>query len=244
MKRTVLALLFCLLMSLGLTACGSETTPASSPADSPQTTAPASSGSGNQAVAPSTPADLKLVESGYTVTDSGYILYAVCIENPNADKAAEFPVISVVGKDAGGAILFSDDWTLGEVLPGEKAFYATSAGNGVAPASVEISLNVDSKKWKSESAYPAGIYSFENVNLIEGGFDQSITGQITLTQDNDKFKEPMIVVVFRDANGKLIGGESTYLSNELTAGKAAAFDISLWDAPDFASYEVYANAWM
>jgi hypothetical protein len=233
-KKLLAAIVLSAMLAFGLTACGGGTTNTSS------------SGSGSQAVPTSSePVELTVVESGYDVSTSGYLHYAVCIENTNAKKAAEYPVITVVGKDASGAILFSDDWTLGEILPGEKAYYANQAGNGTAPETVEFTVTTDSKKWKDADTYPAGIYTIESTNYTPGNYGMdNFTGQITMTQDNDDFEKPMIVVVLRDADGNIIAGYNTYLRSELVKDKPATFELNAYNPPEFASFEIYANPWM
>ena len=230
MKKSLIAFGFAAVLAFAMTACGANSSGAS--------------GGNSQKTTSAKPVELVLTESGYTTDSSGYVHYAVCLENTNADKAAEFPVVTIVGKDGDGAIVFSDDWVIGKVLPGEKAYYASQAGNGTAAKTVEFSVATDSEKWKTADTYPAGVYSIENTNYIEGKYGMaSFTGQITLTQDNEDFAAPMIVVVLRDGDGAIVGGYSTYLSGKLTKDKPTAFELRAHSLPEFASFEVYANPW-
>lgn len=234
MKKLLAVIGLTTVLAFGLTACGGGGS--SSGGDT---------GGDSKKEASSEPVELSLVESGYSTGSSGYIYYAVCIENTNESKAAEFPVVTVVGKDANGSIVFSDDWTLSGVLPGEKAYYASQAGNGAVPETVEFSVTTDSKNWKNADAYPEGIYSIDSTNYVEGSYGMSsFTGQITLTQDNEDFAKPMIVVVLRDGDGAIVGGYNTYLSSDLTEGSPAAFEVTAYDMPEFAAFEVCANPWL
>lgn len=234
MKKLLAVIGLTTVLAFGLTACGGGGS--SSGGDT---------GGDSKKEVPSEPVELTLVESGYSTGSSGYIHYAVCLENTNESKAAEFPVVTVVGKDANGSIVFSDDWTLGEVLPGEKAYYASQAGNGTAPETVEFSVTTDSKKWKNADAYPEGIYSIDSTNYVEGTYGMSsFTGQITLTQGNEDFAKPMVVVVLRDGNGAIVGGCNTYLSSDLVKDTPATFELKAYDMPEFSTFEIYANPWL
>lgn len=194
----------------------------------------------------STPKDLEIAESGYQISDHGYLQYGIKLVNPNATMAARFPVVHVICKDASGAIISSDDWTLKEILPGEEAVYASQAGNGSLPADaqVEFTVSVDQKNWKEAKPEETDPYTIDGLNRVESNLGTSYTGQITMNVDDKDYDKPQLVLILRDADGRIVYGTSTYLRSELTKGAPAAFEINAHGAPDAASFEVYANPWM
>ncbi|MCF0240309.1 MAG: hypothetical protein HUJ62_07780 [Streptococcus gallolyticus] len=207
-----------------------------------------SGGSGSSSSAASSPQDLILEDSGYYTTDSkytstSYVKYAVKIKNPNSNYKAIFPKVKVVGKDASGNIIFSDDWVLSTINPEETQWAASQAGNGVKPATVEFSVSVDSSNWKKSDEKYENPYTISNLNTVANPyFGSSITGQLTKNKDDD-CKQVKLTAVFKDANGKCVGGYSTYVDSPAT-GTPTAFEIKVLDnSATYASYEVYANSW-
>ncbi|WP_251230612.1 hypothetical protein [Adlercreutzia aquisgranensis] len=198
------------------------------------------------------PEPLVLSDYGYVVSDNGYIHYAVEIENPNASFEAEFPVISVVGKNEDGSIAFSDDWTLGTIAPGSKTYWATQAGNGNVTEStaVEFSIKVDKNKWKDGAEpLPSDLYTFDNVSVADGSYwGLQATGEITMAEEvkvgyGDSCS-PMLVCILRNGEGSIVTGFNSYLQSDLVAGEAAVFDFSSSFDAEYATAEMHANPWM
>ena len=90
----------------------------------------------------SEPQDLILTDSNY-VLSHGYVEYALGIQNPNENYAADFVTITVTSKHADGSIGFSDEWVVSNILPGGTSYWASQAGDGdtVESDTVEISLS-------------------------------------------------------------------------------------------------------
>lgn len=58
-------------------------------------------------------------------------------------------------------------------------------------------------------------------------------------------KQPMIICVLKDANGKIVGGFDGFVDSELSEGQPYVFDIGLgFDAVEYDKAEMYANPWM
>ena len=51
-------------------------------------------------------------------------------------------------------------------------------------------------------------------------------------------------LILRDESGAIIYGCTTYQLSELSVGAPTPFEISAFDAPEAASFEVYATPWM
>lgn len=204
-------------------------------------------------VASSEPQELVVADSNYVIDDGGYVYYALEIENPNTDFAAEFATVTVTGKHADGSISFSDEWVISNLMPGSDTYWASQAGDGDVTESdtIEIKLSVDKDNWgKTDKALPEELYTFENVSVKKdqyGGL--SAKGEITLTEDYkvgpQDAESPILVCVLKDADGKIITGFSGFMSSDLTVGDSSVFDIdSYFDAVKYSTAEMHANMWM
>lgn len=196
--------------------------------------------------------DLVIVDSNYVI-QNGYVMYTVAIENPNDDYMPEFAVIKVTGKKADGTIDFSDDWTISALGPGSTTYWASQAGEGNSTDddTIDISVSVDSDNWKKSDPKPADLYTFDNVSVKTDDYGtMKATGEITLTDESVDYgmngvKEPMIVCVLKDSDGKIVGGFNGYVDSELSEGQPYVFDIGLsFDAVEYDKAEMYANPWM
>ena len=76
------------------------------------------------------------------------------------------------------------------------------------------------------------------------------TGEITLTDASVDYgmsdvTQPMLVCVFKDAEGNLVGGFESFLFSDLVEGTPTAFDMSsFFDIGEYDTVEMYANPWM
>lgn len=247
MKKLVAVVMGCMLAAT-LAGCGggpSNETPSASNSES----------SSQSTQAASEPENLAIIDSGYVISQSGYVHYAVEIQNPNPSYAAQFANIVVTGKHADGTIAFSDEWTVADIMPSSTTYWATQAGNGSVQASdtVEFSVTVNKRNWiASDQTIPADLYTFSSVSAVPDRYmGMSATGEITLTQDveidslKESSDEPIVVCVLKDANGSIVTGFSGYLNSELNVGTPTAFEIrNHFDVPEYATLEMHANPWM
>ncbi len=170
-------------------------------------------------------------DSCYAI-ENGYVKYTLAVNNPNKEYAPQSVNVSVVGRTSDGKISFSDDWCTSTCLPESTTYWTNQAGNGNVSESdtIEIKLSVDDDKWfKTSQKYD--FYAIGNVSTAEGEFGDTIaTGEITLKNEVElkgfsKADAPMLVCVLKDANGKLVGGFSTYITKQLKVGEATPFEI-------------------
>lgn len=247
MKKTRCALslvtAFCICIALGGCTSGQE----------PSKTNPAPSGSASGTVTDTADdvadgkiQNLTISESGYKY-DDGYIHYAVAITNPNTEYVVENPVLSIVGKDKNGKIVFSDEWTIGTLPPGSTTYWANQAGNGKVKKSnaIEFSIDADDDDWNNDQVASESIYSIENVDIDKDKWGYySTTGEITMNTNDSECEKPMIVTILRDKDGNIMTGFSGYVDKTLKQGKPKAFETrAFFKADKPAKYEIYANPW-
>lgn len=230
-------------LALGLVGCSGNSGTTSEPKDNNNSAEQAQSNE---------PQDLILADSNY-VLSNGYVEYALEIQNPNDDYAADFVTVTVTSKHADGSIGFSDEWVVSNILPGSTSYWASQAGDGdtIESDNVEISLSVSDHNWnKTDQTMPADLYTFDNMTVAPGQFSGlTAKGEITLNEDfsygTEDGESPMLVCILKDANGAIVAGFSGYMNSDLTVGTPSVFDIdSMFDAVEYTTAEMYANMWM
>jgi len=240
------ALVFAIIAALYLGACGgTEAAPsASGTAPAARVTPSAES----TLTSPTTPHDLELVESGWSMV-SGYVEYGVVIRNPNADFAGDFVSINILIEGKGGKILGGDTQVLGMIYPGGTLAWGVQAdANGKKPAKVTFSLSVSDENW-----YPAdsavvvdSAYEPFKVSRIRVSKDSSGVPVVTgsLENPNSKsFGSIAVSALFKDAAGKIIAGYTAFVDN-VPAGGKKAFEVNAFaKMPGYKSVDVYAQSW-
>ncbi len=250
-------------VALGIAyATGAFSTPASSPdstAVSKGTTAPsATSASSSASSTDSSSADadaatgtqatqnpLEVVESGWSLDSINYVSCAFIIKN-TSDKHVRYPTVHITGRDAEGNIVFTDEEVLNIVAPGESLSASAIAGNGDGgdtPATVDITVEQPS----SDDIVAAGktaTFSVNNVRESRKKNEAVFTGEVTTETDatGDEDGDVAITVIFRDADGKIIGGDTDYATRP-AVGASAPFQLDIVNIPDYATYEVSAVVW-
>jgi len=190
---------------------------------------------------------LELIDSGYAVKkgfSAYYIQYAIIVKNPNTERAVMFPKVRITAKDADGAILGTEDIVGSSILPG-AAWYSAFQGPSTdsKPATVEFEIiQPDESDWVS----PDRIDNAGEPLTVENPTKRKakIVGEVLNPNDFD-INSVAVVVLFRDENGKLLAGETTY-TDKVSAGGKTPFEISLWGSDDgyiTDNFEVYAYPW-
>lgn len=240
MKKTI-SILTGAVLAVALAGCSGGTADSgqeAAQAPQPESTAPAVAESSSN-----DPLPLELMESGYTVSEDGYVSYGVGIENPNTNFEAEFPVIQITGKDADGKIVFSDDQTLMFMLPGAEYYFGGQAGNGTKPETVEFSVSTSKDNWIPNDKQSMAIYDISNANEVVGEFgDVSYTGELTVLEEWDDVTSACVNVILRSEAGEIVYGDYTFVELP-SSGESAPFELHVYDVPDHASYEIYAQPW-
>ena len=253
MKRIMAMMFAAALLLTVLCACGNTTTAVQEDVEEDSATNVISTNKKDTEKEEEDQGELEIVESGYTVMAPNsigdiYLTYAVTIKNNNKKMAVDFPVISVTGRSESGSILFSEEQTLGTILPGDTVSWANDVIDckGETPASVDIKVEGGDFVKPAQSinnAVPSSDFTIENLSEVPGDFDYAVTGEITNNSDTDY--DSVAVTVILKNQGKVVGGFTGYADN-LSAGKQSAFDISSFmsELPAHDSIEVVAQGWM
>jgi lipoprotein len=239
MKKRLLTSVFSCLVALSLTACNSN-----APNDTKYSDTSAND-TGNISVsedANSKFIPLDIAESGYTMIEGGFLYCAVKVHNPNTGLAILYPTVRITARDTGGTLLGTQDQTLSTIYPQQDFWYSGQLLQvDTAPSSVEFTIvqpddyNIVSASTLEQSTFTP--LSVENTAM----HSERLVGEVVNKND---FDLDMIVVaaVFRNENGDIIGGESTFV-DKLPASGSVPFDMPIHSEFANCNYEVYANGW-
>ena len=240
----VAAVAIILAQTFGQGAPAEKNVDAATTADEPAVSIPVAENEPAGGDAPAaTVADLEIVESGWSVGADGYVYYAFALRNPN-DFVVDLPGVKITGRDAAGKVLFSEEQILNIIGAGETSYFGSLVGGGEAPMSVEFEpLPIED--------YQVGLtgskasFSVSNVSVSPGRDGMtSFTGDVTTVDDDGRGigSDVALTVVLRDESGAIVYGMTDY-ARKPPVGESTSFEVERYGVPDYATYEVYAQAW-
>lgn len=215
------------------------------PADTPAVSAPAGDDAPAGGDAPAADAaNLEIVESGWSVDSQGYVHYALGLRSAG-DVEIELPGVTITGRDASGNVTFSEEQYFSAAPSGEVAYFGGQSGNGgTAPATVEFSP-IAPQDYSIGSVAQSSEFSVSGVNVLPERYGvTSFVGEVTTEKDDgsDVGSQVAISLVLRDESGAIIYGCITFVSRP-AVGESTSFEISPYGVPEYATYEVHAQAW-
>ena len=186
--------------------------------------------------------NVRLVESGYEISEGGYMNAGVVIENPSQDTAYEFPKIIATAFDANGAVLATETQVLNEIQPGERqAFHVFMSCNGQEPARIDFSVENGNKVAPSSKVIKSSDLIISGTNERVDKYSSSLTGMVKNNSQNNA--KGIAVTVLLRKEGKIVSAYTSFV-DDLNAGQEKPFDISLRSKAEHDSYEVVAIDWM
>lgn len=188
---------------------------------------------------------LSVVESGFAV-DNGFLYYAVKIHNNSDNKAVEYPEIKITTRDKDGILLSVDTQVMSVIYPGQDLVWAGLGSEmDEIPHTMDVEI-VDPEDYNIVSPvkleHPEYIpLEIKGAKFKDSGYISTLIGEVYNPNDYG-INSFAVVVVFRDTNGNLCGGDCGF-ADGLSAGGFSAFEVYI--GGDFATenYEVYATPW-
>lgn len=169
----------------------------------------------------------RVVESAYAVSDTYgdvFVKWAAVVENPNEELYGVFPAIAVTARDDSSAVLGTQDTVLFELPPGLKMAVTGQLSLAAVPAAIEIKpAKVEWKptRTRADDYKPFGV---EKVRMTGSGKDYfQVTGDVTNPYDKE-LESISVVVLLRDTEGKLLGGDTAYVQG-LAANGSRPFEV-------------------
>ncbi len=181
--------------------------------------------------------DLEIVEFGFTGIpgDTSVAQYAVIIENPNPTGwIAARARLQISFFDADGSLLTTEKTYVEAVLLGQTTAVAGPVFEAGEAESMEVLLF--QPEW-NEIDFTPDRFTFSDVRTRDQQFGGvRTTGRITSEFEADQ-EDVQVTVVYRNGQGDVIGGETTYVS--VPSMQTASFEVSPLGELDPASEEVY-----
>ena len=183
---------------------------------------------------------LELVESGWSVDSSGYVHYAIGLNNASETMDVVYPTVTVVGRAKDGTILFTQDDAYPTLTAGKTAHYGGQAGQGTAPDSVEFIVQTPAD-YNLVKAQPSPDFTATRLAVVPDDFgDVAFTGEISVNSNGyspSNGQGVWIFVTLRDKDGRPIYAQSGSASWPAEGG-TSPFSVTLWDPPDYVSYDI------
>lgn len=188
---------------------------------------------------------LKIVESGWSADQQGYVHYAFALRNTSKTQQVQYPQITITGRAKDGSIVFSQTQALNMAFPNQTVYDAGQAGEGTAPETVDFTvLNPDTynvAKAQGTAAFPiSGISKIDN---RDGG--TTFNGEVRAVADGFKPSDGQqikISLVLRNAQNAIIYGDIAFVDWPGN-GRSTPFSITVYDLPKYVSYDLYAQIW-
>lgn len=188
---------------------------------------------------------LSIVDSGWCFED-GYIYYSVKIKNNSETKTYEFPSFRVTAYDENGEVLGSEEQTMSEIKAGETTGYASlGCETSKKPDKVDIEIIEETDKWiyDDEGEHPGLIQmTAKDTKLRKDDMGYPIiTGKI-VNENEEVVESAAVSVLFKDKDGKLIGGETTFVDGIKAKGETP-FELNTMSTFGTDDYEVLVQPW-
>lgn len=187
---------------------------------------------------------LEIIECGFSYSDRPTTYYSFIIYNPNGNKTIRHPTIKMIARDNNGELLGTTEQSLLKIDPYETVAFASTFSNlDVAPATIDFQIETPKE---SDIIKPKNVIDDPlraiNYSMTKSQLSTKVVGEISNNSGYD-FSSVGIVVLFRDANGNLAGGQHNYVRNVLS-GQLTPFDVSVDAAlAAFDRYEVRIIPW-
>lgn len=188
---------------------------------------------------------LKIVESGWSADQQGYVHYAFALRNTSKTQQVQYPQITITGRAKDGSIVFSQTQALNMAFPNQTVYDAGQAGEGTAPETVDFTvLNPDTynvAKAQGTAAFP--ISGTSKIDNRDGG--TTFNGEVRAVADGFKPSDGQqikISLVLRNAQNAIIYGDIAFVDWPGN-GRSTPFSITVYDLPKYVSYDLYAQIW-
>lgn len=189
---------------------------------------------------------IELADFGYKVVkgSNDYVVYySVELRNTSKDSYLEFPTYQIIAEDKDGVVLDTFEHTIGYIDPDRTSGWASQAmilDEEPAKVYCEVSNGQD-YNWHKGRKGEMGL-SAEGLNIKKDDYYSKVTGKIKNISNND-YDEIAVIIMFRDDNGKLSGGEVNFVDNVKANGTTAfSMDIVRTELVTD-NYDVYFLYW-
>lgn len=190
------------------------------------------------------PKDLEVVETGFYFDSYGTAHFASIVSNPNSTWAAENIQVTVAARDVDGNVLDTLNDFITLMFPDGRTAICGDMAAPEGASALDVSLSVNSNGWTKQDITQNDFYDQLPITNINESTDErgqtTVAGEVANNTEGT-FSGTRIQVVFRNADGGIVGGAYTYVNGDLTAGSTAPFSTLSQEVPEHASVEAYVD---
>lgn len=192
--------------------------------------------------------NVKLVDSGYSVTKSGnggaMLYYAAEIANPNKYNAITSPIITISVRDKDGGIITKQQKVLAGLAPKERLTFGDCLKCDSGDIG-EVEITVKNKDYDIKAAETAGVGSVKDLEILKSEQRKGDNGAVNFTgtvkNKTDVDRGNVVITVVYLKEGKIVGGATEFI-DALAANSEAEFTVTdKGGLTDYDSYEIYAT---
>lgn len=188
---------------------------------------------------------LAISESWWQPSDNGLFTYMFALTNTSDDIAIDYPAVHITGKDASGAVVANVEDGAMTIAPGQTIYKFGVAGNGTMPETVEFTADLTMDEFARGQTDEPSVLTVTGAQANKGMFGTAVTGELTaehIGSDAAISTGAAVTVILRSETGSIVGGTTDYCSLP-SEGETVPFETAPFDAPEYASMEVYAIPW-
>jgi len=169
---------------------------------------------------PAPDAVVDVVETGFTIED-GRGSWAVILNNQSSREIATNLLVSVTLFDAGDGVVGTENGSIDGLFPGQTGAVTGPLFDVEDPASMEVNISVGD--WRDSEGESSGL-TIEGVRTRESDFGGLVTTATLSSSYDEDLSAVRVDGVYRDAAGKILGGDLTYVQT-LPAGGRSGIEI-------------------
>lgn len=191
---------------------------------------------------------LELVETGWSVDESGYVHYAFGLRNTSDSVCIQLPSVEITGRGEDGSVLFSETLIMANAFAGETVYFGSEIGNGngIVPATVDFTV-LEPDDYSYVNSSESASFKADNLSAAPDGYGGEIfSGEISVVKDSARVREQSsmlaVSLVLRDDAGAIVYGYSTFVDWP-SEGGSRPFSMDVIDPPAYDSFEVHVQPW-
>ena len=189
-------------------------------------------------------AKLSIVESGWSVSEHGYVHFGIGLKNSDGSAAIAFPTITIYGYDADGNLIFTDEKTYSAIEPGQTVYFGDQTGNGTAPARVEFEAVTPSGVALATAAEAPTYELFDSAESAGADGMYLFSAKLKLQSAPSGFDKTQVFLsaILRDKQGSIVAGYNNFCDCP-AVGSTVPVSIDVNNPPTHASCDIYAAQW-
>ena len=189
-------------------------------------------------------AELSIVESGWSVSEHGYVHFGIGLKNSDGSAAIAFPTITIYGYDADGNLIFTDEKTYSAIEPGQTVYFGDQTGNGTAPARVEFEAVTPSGVALTTATEAPAYELFDSAESAEADGMHLFSAKLKLQSAPSGFDKTQVFLsaILRDKQGNIVAGYNNFCDCP-AIGSTVPVSIDVNNPPTHASCDIYAAQW-